>query len=395
MQAASIPATHSAQQPTARVLIADDQPHVVEALQLLLKCSGFSTESVSHPERVLRALEREPFDAVLLDLNYTRDTTSGEEGLELVSQIRSLDKLLPVVVMTAWGSVDQAVAAMQRGASDFVQKPWDNWQLLQKLQQQLLRAQAQRRSQSQREEELREAREIQDNLLPKELPEVAGFEVAAMTQPLRVVGGDYYNVSPLNSHHTMLCIADVAGKGMPAALLMSSLHAALQPLIAQKLTPSELCRRLNRILCDLTPLNKFVTFFCAVLDSQNKRLSYCNGGHNPPLLIRADGTSTELSGAGAVLGHFPDWHYEQSEAQITIGDTLLLFTDGLVEVCNADHEPFGEHNALRIVQERTHSSAQDLMSLLMLAASEHCGRKFQDDASLMVLKATATQPEEL
>jgi len=145
MEAANIPETYAGAAPTtAHVLIADDQPHILDALQLLLKGCGFSTEAVTHPAHVLRALEAGPFDAVLLDLNYTRDTTAGEEGLELVSQIRSMDKLLPVVVMTAWGSVDQAVAAMRRGASDFVQKPWENRQLLQRLQNQLSQAQAKR-----------------------------------------------------------------------------------------------------------------------------------------------------------------------------------------------------------------------------------------------------------
>lgn len=372
---------------TPRVLIADDQPHILDALQLLLKGCGFSTEAVTHPARVLRALKAGPFDAVLMDLNYTRDTTAGEEGLELVSQIRSMDKLLPVVVMTAWGSVDQAVEAMRRGASDFVQKPWENRQLLQKLRTQMSRGRAQRRAQWQRDEELREAREIQDNLLPRELPEVVGYEIAAMTQPLRFVGGDYYNLARLSPQHTMLCIADVAGKGMPAALLMSSLQAALQPLIGQGLAPGEVCHRLNGILCDLTPVSKFISFFYAVLDSQEKRLTYCNAGHNPPLLIRSDGRATELTAAGAVLGQFPDWRYEHSDAQIRSGDTLLLFTDGLVEACNANEESFGEDNVVRIVRENPGSSAQDLMGLLMRAASQHCGENFQDDASLIVLKA--------
>jgi len=383
-----MPETYPGAAPTGtRVLIADDQPQILEALQLLLKGCGFSTEAVTHPARVLRALEAASFDAVLLDLNYARDTTAGQEGLELVSQIRSMDKLLPVVVMTAWGSVDQAVEAMRRGASDFVQKPWENRQLLERLQNQMSRAQAQRRAQSRRDDEVREAREIQDNLLPKQLPEVADYEMAAMTRPLRFVGGDYYNVVRLSPRHTMLCIADVAGKGMPAALLVSSFQAALHPLIGQRLAPCELCQRLNRILCDLTPVGKFISFFYAVLDSQDKRLTYCNAGHNPPLLIRADGRSTELNAAGAVLGQFPDWRYEQSEVQIRSGDTLLLFTDGLVEACNPDEESFGEDKAVWTVQENPNSSAEDLMALLIRAASQHCGEAFQDDASLIVLKA--------
>jgi phosphoserine phosphatase RsbU/P len=373
---------------TGRVLIADDQKHILDALQMLLSARGLATEAVTHPSRVLRAIETGQFDAVLMDLNYTRDTTQGAEGLELVSQIRSMDSLLPVVVMTAWSSVDLAVEAMRRGASDFIQKPWDNQELLEKLQSQLAWGQAQRWARRQRDEELHEAREIQDSLLPKKLPKVAGYDVAAMTQPLRFVGGDYYSVVRISERHTALCVADVSGKGLPAALLMASLQAALKPLICQRLAPRELCHRLNRILCDLTPVGKFISFFYAVLDNVANRLTYCNAGHNPPLLIRADGTSTELKAAGAVLGQFPLWFYEQSELQMRNGDELLLFTDGLVEACNADQESFGEHNLIRIARENQSSSAEELMGLLIRAASRHSGGHFQDDASLIVLKAT-------
>ena len=370
-----------------RVLIADDQKHVVEALQLLLKSSGFLTEVVNDPGHLLRAVEAGEFDAVLMDLNYTRDTTSGAEGLDLLSQIRSMNKLLPVVVLTGWGSLDLAVEAMRRGASDFVQKPWENLQLLQKLQDQISRARAERRVQRQSDDELQEAREIQQKQLPRQLPDVADYDVAAITQPLRFVGGDYYDVVRLGPQDTLLCIADVAGKGLSAALLMSSLQATLKPLIAQRLAPRELCHRLNRILCDLTPEGKFISFFVGLLSSRDHRLTYCNAGHNPPLLVRAEGSSIELNAAGAVLGQFPDWRYEQSAVQISSGDRLLVFTDGLVEAWNADEEPFGEQNLVRIAQEDPGASAKDLMGLLMHAASQHCEGSFQDDATLLVLRA--------
>src|ERR671927_488980 len=113
-----------------RVLIADDQPAVIEALRLLLKGEGFETRAVASPADAAEALARQSFDVALIDLNYTRDTTSGQEGLDLLTRLRELDPTLPVVVMTAWGSVDVAVEAMQRGARDFVQKPWDNARLL-------------------------------------------------------------------------------------------------------------------------------------------------------------------------------------------------------------------------------------------------------------------------
>ena len=372
---------------TGRVLVADDQPHVLDALQLLLKGHGYRTEAVTHPVRVLKALEANEFDVVLLDLNYTRDTTAGGEGLDLVSQIRARDESLPLVVMTAWSSVDLAVEAMRRGASDFVQKPWQNSQLLDKLQAQVKRVRELRRASQRRQDELQEAREIQSNLLPKKLPQVSDYEVAGMTQPVRFVGGDYYNVVRISDRETALCIADVAGKGMAAALLMSSLQAALKPLMWQKLAPRELCRRLNRILCDLTPVNKFISFFYGVLDDKANCLTYCNAGHNPPLLVHGDGRATELNAAGAVLGQFPDWVYEQSEVQLNRGDQLLMFTDGLVEVCNQHQKPFGEENLVKVATQDSKAGATEVMNALMQAASEHCGGRFQDDASLVVLKA--------
>src|SRR6185437_7317387 len=204
MEAAAICREHTnIQLDLPRILIADDQPHILVALEMLLRSSGFATEVVTDPGRVLRAIETEQFDAVLMDLNYTRGTVGGLEGLQLVSQLRALDSLLPVVVMTAWSSVDLAVEAMRRGASDFIQKPWENHELLQKLQSQLSVARAQRRAQRVREEELRDAREIQDSLLPKRLPDVAGYEIAAMTQPLKFVGGDYYNVVQISDRETV------------------------------------------------------------------------------------------------------------------------------------------------------------------------------------------------
>lgn len=372
---------------SGRVLIADDQPHILDALQILLGGHGFSIESAAHPAYVLQALESGQFDVVLMDLNYTRDGIAGADGLELVSRIRSMDSVLPVVVMTAWGSVDLAVEAMRRGATDFVQKPWENEDILQKVRKQLAWAQAQRQAQQQRDEELWQAREIQAGLLPATLPEIKGYEVAAMTRPLQFVGGDYYNIVRLSDRLTMLCIADVAGKGLPAALMMSSLQAALQPLLSQNLRPAELCERLNRILCELMPVGKFISLFYCIHDCAENRLVYSNAGHNAPLLIRGDGSTTELMSTGGVLGQFPDWLYEQNEVQMGNGATLLLFTDGLVEACNADEEPFGEDNIIRVALENSHASAAGLMNALIRASSRHSSEHLQDDASLIVLKA--------
>jgi DNA-binding NtrC family response regulator len=130
-----------------RLLIADDQPHILEALRLLLKPEGYQLEMVRTPALVLDALAHEDFDGVLIDLNYTRDTTSGQEGLDLVARVKEIDTQLPVVVMTAWGSIDLAVEAMRRGAGDFIQKPWENTRLLSILRTQMELHRSQKRAQ--------------------------------------------------------------------------------------------------------------------------------------------------------------------------------------------------------------------------------------------------------
>ncbi len=137
----------SAASPTPRVLVADDQPDVLEALRLLLKGEGCRIESVTSPAKVIEALAAQDFDVLLIDLNYTRDTTSGQEGLDLLSRIQSIDSTLPVVVMTAWSSVETAVEAMRRGARDFIQKPWENARLLTVLRTQIELGRALRRGQ--------------------------------------------------------------------------------------------------------------------------------------------------------------------------------------------------------------------------------------------------------
>src|SRR5258705_390031 len=129
------------------ILIADDQSHVIEALRLLLKGEGYRAEAAASPAAVLSALESRSFDCLLMDLNYARDTTSGAEGLELLTRVQAIDPTLPVVVMTAWGTVELAVEAMRRGARDFIQKPWDNARLLAIVRTQIELSQALRKGQ--------------------------------------------------------------------------------------------------------------------------------------------------------------------------------------------------------------------------------------------------------
>src|SRR6516162_1520912 len=191
-----------------RILIADDQPHVLDALRLLLKSEGFVPEAVTSPAAVMEAVQRRRFDALLLDLNYARDTTSGGEGLELLSQVRKLDSSLPVVLMTAWGSIELAVEAMQAGGQDFLQKPWDSDKLLSSLRRQIEKGQLLRAQ----KREIEEAREIQHRLLPVDLPDTCGCDVQVFWKPVMEVGGDYFDAISLGSSKQRSASAMLLGK---------------------------------------------------------------------------------------------------------------------------------------------------------------------------------------
>jgi len=202
---------------TPRILIADDQHEVLEALRLLLKGEGFRTECVDSPKRAVGALEKDEFDALLMDLNYTRDTTSGREGLDLLKHIRDLDPSLPVIVMTAWGSVDGAVEAIRRGARDYLEKPWDNNRLLATLRTQIELGRALRRSRQ---------LEGENRLLRKPgVPDLIA-ESAAMQPVLRLVeriGPTDANVLITGDHGT--------GKEVVARRLHASSPRASRPLV--------------------------------------------------------------------------------------------------------------------------------------------------------------------
>ena len=370
---------------TARILIADDQPDVVEALRLLLKGEGYEAEGVNSPAAVLEAIATQSFDLLLLDLNYTRDTTSGVEGLDLLSRIKASNAVVPIVVMTAWGSVELAVEAMHRGVGDFVLKPWNNSQLIEVLRTQLAQGASRRRQLQAEEREREEVEAVQRGFLPKEIPQFAGFEISGAWFPARNVGGDYFDVHAFSENKLGMSIADVSGKGMSAALLMSNLQAALKATASEQASPEDLCGKVNRIICDNISRDRFITAFYGLLDSTCNRLVFTNAGHNSPILARRDGSCMRLGEGGVPLGLFPDWKYERGEVQLAAGDRLVLFTDGVTEVSGADGEEFGEERLAKVLLENHHLSASDLQARILAEVAKFSGGRFEDDATLVVL----------
>jgi phosphoserine phosphatase RsbU/P len=370
-----------------RVLIADDQPDLLDALRLLLKGEGIAMEAVTSPDAVLAAVEAGRFDLLLMDLNYTGDTTSGREGIDLLARVRAQDGLLPVIVMTGWGSVDLAVEAMRRGVCDFVQKPWDNDLLVATLRVEIEKGRARRRQHAHEQRELEEARRIQHKLLPASLPQIDGCEVATSWQPAAGVGGDCFDVIGFGRSRLALSIADVVGKGIPAALLMSNLQAAVRAFATDAAQPAELCQQVNRILCGNIAEGRFISFFYCTFDNDIGALTFANAGHYPPILVRADGTVERLIPGGPVMGVFPDAAYEQGRLAIGAGDRLVLFTDGITEARRQDDTEFGEERLIALAVENRACSAPALQARLADAVALFTGGTFQDDATLIVLAA--------
>ncbi len=369
----------------AKVLVADDQPDILEALRWLLAGEGYDAQFVDSTDAVLDRLSVGSFDLLLMDLNYSRDTTSGREGLALIPRVRAQDPALPIVVMTGWGSVDTAVEAMRLGAKSFVQKPWDDDALREIVGREIDDGRAARRQDRKQHREREEARLIQRALLPSTMPQTDGIRIAASWQPADGVGGDCFDVITSGSLVGM-AIADVAGKGLPAALLMSNLQAAVRAFSQGGAAPAVLCGNVNRLLCRHMVSGRFVTFCFAWIDAARGMLTYANAGHNPPLLLRSDGSLERLAEGGIVMGVFPDAAFKQAELQLSAGDRLFFYTDGITEAPNATGDEFGEDRLVDAGRSSAERSAEAIKDHVLQDLSAFTGGAFADDATLIVVE---------
>ena len=236
----------------------------------------------------------------------------------------------------------------------------------------------------QQEEDFQKAREIQEGLLPKHIAQIRGYQVSGAWQPALTVGGDYYDVLPFTETMLGIAIADVVGKGVSAALLMANLQAAVRAFAADARDPADVSERINAVMCSNIASGKFITFFYCLLDAAQRRLTYCNAGHNAPILIRGE-NAARLEEGGALLGIFPDWKFEQRTIDLLPGDRILLFTDGITEAEDLKGEEFGEERLISAMRQLHGLSANELQSRVLEAVSVFCGGNFRDDATLLVI----------
>lgn len=236
--------------------------------------------------------------------------------------------------------------------------------------------------------ELSQAGEIQRRLLPAAAPQVTGMDLAGYNLPCRTVGGDYYDFFRLPDGKLLLVVGDVAGKGMPAAMLMSSLQARLQILVETDDNPAAIVSRLNRSISGNCPDNRFITFFLAVIDPATGELRYCNAGHNPPLIVKSGGLMEKLEGGGMILGILPAAQYNEHRARLESGDTLVLYSDGVSEAMpGGSDEEFGELRISMAILNRASQSAASLIRGVIEDLQSWCsGAPYADDVTLLIAK---------
>jgi len=238
------------------------------------------------------------------------------------------------------------------------------------------------------ESQLQAAFEIQTNLLPKTIPQIAGVQISCAWQPAQIVSGDYFDVVALSDRKIGVCLADVAGKGISAAMLMANLQAAFRAFVTETTGPGALCYKLNQTLCEITTSSKFVTFFYGVIDCDQMTLRYENAGHIPPLLLR-NGKPQELTEGGTVLGMFAKAEYQDRTMPLCPGDCLILTTDGVTEAADTGDAEFGQERVVAAALGALPSGVHAIRIKILEEVTAFCQGNFHDDASLM---AVVVQP---
>lgn len=242
------------------------------------------------------------------------------------------------------------------------------------------------------EKEMQVAKEIQAALLPKTLPVLSGIELAARNIPTKQVGGDYYDIMMLDEKHLFLGIADVTGKGTPAALLMANLQASIKAYMTafnpETFDLSKVVGKINNIIYENTPADKFITFFCAVMNLQTRTMISINAGHNPPYLLKKSGAIQRLTKGGVILGVISTlMPYEVETTVLESGDTLLLFTDGVTESMNQKREEFGEERLEAILKAHADKPASSLIEKIIEETARFQPMSEQhDDITLVCMK---------
>jgi sigma-B regulation protein RsbU (phosphoserine phosphatase) len=240
------------------------------------------------------------------------------------------------------------------------------------------------------EEELSLARQIQERLLPSEPPRIPPFDISAVNVPSKTVGGDFYDFVDLKDGRILMAIADVAGKGVPAALLTSMLQASLRTQVPTLTGPGRALENLNELTYQFTDAHQFATFFLGILDARNRTFTYANAGHNFPLLLRADGRIESLMEGGLLLGAFPGITWSEATVPLGEGDCLILYTDGITEARpEGMDEEYGERRFEEQVGLLREAPPRAMMDAILRDVTAYAGEEQADDITLIIVRVGA------
>ena len=386
-----------------KILVVDDEPDIQPLFMQRMRRdirSGryellFAGNGVEAMERLIS--ERD-IDMVVTDINMPE-----MDGLTLLNQIPSVDPNIRSVIISAYGDMKNIRTAMNRGAFDFVTKPLDFDDLQVTIDRTLRHLEEWREALSSRDKlvalqnELEIARQMQQSILPTQFPQGADYAVYASMEPARDVGGDFYDVVRLDDGRLGLAIADVSDKGVPAALMMMSCRTLLKGAAIGSRGPGEALVEVNELLHNDNEAAMFVTVFYVVYDPATGQLTYANGGHNPPLVVHADGSSDILPLTdGIALGLVPGIEYRQHTVALAPGDTAVLYTDGVTEAMNGEGEFFGTERLQATFASTPPTGAREANETVFRAVHSFVGDTPQsDDITCLALyrsKAGAARP---
>jgi sigma-B regulation protein RsbU (phosphoserine phosphatase) len=238
-------------------------------------------------------------------------------------------------------------------------------------------------------EEVKLVSQIQIELLPKASPDIPGYDIAGKNVPARVVGGDYFDFIPVDEDRICVCLGDVSGKGLPASLLMANLQATLRGQIHRDVVPNECIKRCNNMLFRSTNPEHFVTLFSGLLDANKHEMTFCNAGHNFPILLSEGKEPVRLETGGVVLGVMENYTFDQETVSLRAGDLLVIYSDGVTEAMDLNEGEFGEDKFYRMVEAHRDEPASALIEIIFDAVNEHTGDHPQsDDMTMVVVKRT-------
>ncbi len=236
-------------------------------------------------------------------------------------------------------------------------------------------------------EEMRLANNVQVNLLPKSNPEIQGYQIAGRSIPAKDVGGDYYDFIPMEDNHLTFCLGDISGKGIQAALLMANLQASLRGQTLMGITCKNCVSFTNNLLYNSTESNKFATLFYGILHPDENKITFCNAGHNEPVLMHKSGEVTRLKEGGLIVGILPDLSYEEKTIDFQPGNILVIFSDGITEAMNSNEEEYGEERLLNFIEKNKTLPAVELINSIIKNVKDFAGNVEQmDDMTIIVIK---------